>query len=86
MRIAYFDQGRRGFVVHRYRVPGLKSHFSVWFSADGYAVDAERIDARGRTFPVTVTSPAWCYIERYQLAGLESASAIQAAAANGEYR
>lgn len=80
MHIAYYDQGRRGFVAHRYRVPGIKSHFSVYFTAEGHAFDAERIDSMGRSHPVRNTSPAWQYISRRKLAGLETANAIQASA------
>lgn len=74
MNIAYFSTG--GFVAHKYRVDGLKSKFSVWFNADGFAIDAERIDARGRSFPVDKSSAVWRYMERHKLAGLDSAAAI----------
>jgi hypothetical protein len=74
MNIAYFSTG--GFVAHKYRIGGLKSKFSVWFNIDGFAIDAERIDARGRSFPVDKNSAVWRYIERHKLAGLDSAAAI----------
>ena len=74
MKIAYLNAG--GFVAHSYRVDGLKSKFSVWFNFDGFAIDAERIDARGRSFPVDKNSAVWRYIERHKLAGLDSAAAI----------
>lgn len=80
MQIAFFDCGRRGFVAHKYRVPGLASRFSVWFNIDGFAVSAERIDACGRAYPVPEDSPAWQYIARHKIAGLDSANAIEKAA------
>ena len=79
MNIAYFSTG--GFVAHNYRVDGIKSKFSVWFNVDGFAIDAERIDARGRSFPVDKNSAAWRDIARHKLAGLDSASAIEKARA-----
>jgi hypothetical protein len=80
MQIKFFDQGRRGFVAHRYFIPGNKSKYSVWFNCHGYAVDAERIDAKGRSFNVRADSKAWQYIERHKLAGLEGATEITRAA------
>ena len=77
MQIRHFSTG--GFVAHKYRVPGLRSKFSVWFNRDGFAVEAERIDARGRSFPVPKISPAWRYIERHKIAGLDSEPAIATA-------
>jgi hypothetical protein len=75
MQIAYFETG--GFVAHKYRIPWIKSKFSVWFNRDGFAIDACRIDARNRCFPVNRNSPAWQYIERNKIAGLDSATAIE---------
>jgi len=79
MQIAFFNQGRGGFVAHNYRITGLKSKFSVWFNRDGKAIDAERIDAGRRVYPVPVHSPAWRHIERYRLAGLSNALEIEKA-------
>ena len=76
MQIAYFSNG--GFVAHKYRVDGRKSKFSVWFNIDGFAIDAERIDAHGRVFPVNKNSIVWREIERHKIAGHESAPAIAA--------
>lgn len=81
MQIAFFPAG--GFVAHRYSVPGLASRFSVWFNRDGFPVDAERIDARGRSYPVPESSPAGAYIFARKIAGLETESAIAAARAKG---
>lgn len=74
MQISFFSSG--GFVAHKYRVPGLRSKFSVWFNRDGQAIEAERIDSRNRAFPVNRTSPAWQYIERHRLAGLSTEAEI----------
>lgn len=76
MQIAYFSNG--GFVAHKYRVDGRKSKFSVWFNVDGFAIDAVRIDARGRVFPVSKGSSVWREIERHKIAGLGCASEIAA--------
>jgi len=83
MRIQVFNHGESGFVAHGYRVPGLASDFSVWFNRDGFAIDAERIDARRRAYPVPASSPAWRYIEARQLAGLSNAAEICHAAKPG---
>ena len=76
-RISLFDQGRRGFVYHGYTLDGMQSKFSVWFNRDGFAIDAQRIDSRGRSYPVLTDSPTWRAIERYRIAGLEGASEIE---------
>ena len=73
MQIQFFDNGYRGFVAHKYYIPGNKSKYSVWFNRDGYAIDAERIDAKGRSFNVRENSKAWRYIERHKIAGLDDA-------------
>jgi len=80
MQIQFFDNGYRGFVAHKYYIPGNKSKYSVWFNRDGYAVNAERIDAMGRSFNVRANSKAWQYIERYQIAGLDGEAEILRAA------
>ena len=74
MQIAYFSNG--GFVAHKYRIDGLKSKFSVWFNLDGFAVDAQRIDSRGRGYNVPENSPAWRHIERYKISGHENETQI----------
>ena len=79
MQIAFFNQGRGGFVAHKYRIAGLQSKFSVWFNRDGQAINAQRVDKRGRAYPVPATSPAWKHIERYRLAGLSNAREIEKA-------
>ncbi len=76
MQIATFSTG--GFVAHKYRIPGIKSKFSVWFNRDGFAHDAERIDRLNRSMPVPENSPAWDYISRHKLAGLEGETEIAA--------
>lgn len=44
---------------HKITIPGRTSRYSAWFKGDPHAsrlavlVDAERIDARGRSYPVT---------------------------------
>lgn len=73
MQIKFFNEGFGGFVAHRYTVPGCASRFSVWFNRDGFAIDAERFDARGRSYPVKADSPAWRYIERHKVAGIDCA-------------
>lgn len=78
MQLSSFGPGR-GFVAHKYRVPGCKSRFSVWFDSNGRAVDAERKDSLGRCFPVPAHSPAWRYIRHRSLAGLVSEMDAQAA-------
>jgi len=80
MQIQFFANGHRGFVAHRYFIPGNKSKYSVWFNRDGHAIDAERIDVKGRSFNVRANSRAWRYIERHKLAGLEGATEILRAA------
>jgi hypothetical protein len=49
------------YVVHKIRLAGRASRFSAWFSADPFGpgaslasvIDAERIDARGVSYPAT---------------------------------
>lgn len=77
MQIAFFSNG--GFVAHRYRIEGLKSKFSVWYNRDGFAIDAERIDSLGRSYPVKAGSKAWEYISRHKIAGLDGESQIAVA-------
>ncbi len=76
MQISTFSTG--GFVAHKYRIPGIKSKFSVWFDRDGFALEAERIDRAGRSFPIPEGSPAWRHIARHKLAGLEGETEIAA--------
>ena len=73
MRICHFGDGR-GFVAHKYRVPGSNCHFSVWFNRDGYATDAERFDTFNRSFPATAKQ--WEYIRRHKIAGLSNETEI----------
>ena len=80
MQIQFLDNGYRGFVAQRYVIPGNKSNYSVWFNRDGYAIDAERIDAKGRSFNVRENSKAWRYIERHKIAGLDGETEILRAA------
>lgn len=77
MQIAYFEQGRKGFVAHKYRIDGVKSKFSLWFNRDGFPIDAERIDSRGRSYAVNRNSDMWRHIEKYKIAGLSNASEIE---------
>lgn len=76
MQISLFNGGHGGFVAHKYRVPGLASRFSVWFNRDGFAIDAQRIDARGRAYSVPRDGATWRYIERHKIAGLDCARSI----------
>ena len=49
------------YVVHKIRLAGRASRYSAWFSADPFryfasrcvVLDAERLDARGRSYRVT---------------------------------
>lgn len=56
MSISYFSTG--GGVAHKVRVTGSQCKFSVWFDANGQYVDAQRIDARQRAYPVTAAQRA----------------------------
>jgi len=51
MQIQSFRNG--GYVVHRYRMEGSRCRFSIWYDSCLFVLDAERIDARGRSYPVT---------------------------------
>ena len=69
-------------VYHGIRIPGRRSRFSAWWCGDprgpgcslAYIVDGERIDARGRSYPLRAA----------EIAALERGpwSARQAAAFN----
>lgn len=80
MQLSYFDHGRKGYVAHKYRIDGIRSKFSVWFNQDGFAIDAQRIDSRGRAYPVKTDSPIWRDISRHKLAGHFNADEIQQSA------
>ena len=79
MQIKFFSDGL-GFVAHKYRMAESACRFSVWFNEDGYAIDAQRIDARNRCYPVTPQQME--RIQRYKLAGLGSAAEIRKARGN----
>ena len=43
-----------GFVAHKMTVPGSPCRFSAWFTAEGVLNDCERIDVKGRSYPVGI--------------------------------
>jgi hypothetical protein len=45
--VKHFTQG--GCVRHGVRLPGCASKFSAWYDENGNLLDADRIDARGRS-------------------------------------
>ena len=61
MQVARFTNG--GFVVHKLYLDGMASKFSAWVGKYGNLQDAERIDARGRAYPVTRNSKAWARLD-----------------------
>ena len=61
MQIKHFMNG--GFVVHKLRIAGMSSTFSIWVSPYGTLRDAERFDASGRTYPVPRDSKAWARLD-----------------------
>lgn len=57
-----FETG--GFVLHR--IPtNNNGRCSAWFDRDGVVLDAERIDAKGRSMPVKKDGPLWDTIKMY---------------------
>ena len=52
MQIQQFTTG--GYVAHKMTVPGSLCRFSAWFTAEGLLNDCERIDAKGRSYPVGI--------------------------------
>lgn len=61
MRVTCFAGG--GFVVHKLYLDGMVSRFSAWVDRFGNLQDAERLDARGRTYPVARNSMAWARLD-----------------------
>lgn len=61
MQVARFTDG--GFVVHKLYLDGMASKFSAWVGKYGNLQDAERIDARGRAYPVSRDSMAWARLD-----------------------
>ena len=61
MQVTRFTNG--GFVVHKLYLAGMASRFSIWVSPQGILQDAERIDARGRAYPVARNSMAWARLD-----------------------
>lgn len=57
MQVARFTSG--GFVVHKLRLAGLASWFSIWVSEHGILQDAERFDRRGIAYRVPRESMCW---------------------------
>jgi hypothetical protein len=51
MQVSYFDRNGpcAGFVVHKITCPESAMRFSAWYDAKGNFVDAEGIDALGRS-------------------------------------
>ena len=47
-----------GFVVHKVYISGSQCKFSAWYDENGKLVDAERIDARGVSYPATTKQRA----------------------------
>jgi len=53
-------------VYHGIKIPGRRSRFSAWWSGDprgrcsslAYIVDGERVDAAGRSYPLTASEIA----------------------------
>jgi hypothetical protein len=61
MQVSRFTNG--GFVVHKLRLAGMASRFSIWVSAQGILQDAERIDRQGRAYPVKRDSMCWARLD-----------------------
>jgi hypothetical protein len=61
MQVSRFTDG--GFVVHKLHLDGMASKFSIWISPQGILLDAERIDSRGRAYPVKRNSMAWARLD-----------------------
>lgn len=61
LQVSRFTDG--GFVVHRLRLDGVASRFSVWCSLGGRIQDAARIDSRGVAYRVNPDSPLWRALE-----------------------
>ena len=71
MQLAKFEDG--SIVAHKVRLDGMASRFSVWADRFGNIRDAERIDSRGRSYPVPRGSTAWGRLE----SRIEMATAIR---------
>lgn len=54
MQFQPFTSG--GYVLHKVLIGNLK--YSAWFNRAGQYIDAERIDSRGRSYPVRTDSTA----------------------------
>jgi hypothetical protein len=52
MQVSHFAGG--GVAVHKIRLSGSACRFSAWLDANGVLLDAERIDAAGRGYPVGI--------------------------------
>lgn len=52
MIVSHFAGG--GVAVHKIRLSGSACRFSAWLDASGVLLDAERIDAAGRGYPVGI--------------------------------
>jgi hypothetical protein len=50
-----------GWIVHKYRIPNIKSKFSVWYDRCGFVLDMERIDRLGRSFPATAKQREYAF-------------------------
>lgn len=58
-------------VEHKVKIPGSACKFSVWYNADGYPKDVERIDQLGRSFEATQSQ--WDYLMRWRPAAMTPA-------------
>ena len=47
------------YAEHKIYIPGSTCRFSIWYNAQGGLYDAERIDRRGRAYPVRRGGPQW---------------------------
>lgn len=52
MQVQQYTTG--GYVAHKMQVPGSRCRFSAWFNEQGVLDDCERIDASGRSYPVSI--------------------------------
>ena len=53
-----------GYAVHKYRIDGCKSRFSVWYTRDLFVGDMERIDRLGRAYPATDAQREYAFRHR----------------------
>ncbi len=54
-----FDEGRKGFVLHRINPHGTVMRYSAWFDAEGGLLDAEGRDVNGRSRAVRRDTRVW---------------------------